>query len=93
MPITFTTNTLTDAAAGTQAEAFAASGIPNVGTFTTSIAVNDSLGASHVLTFTFTKTAANAWNYSIAIPAADVGAVGNPLSSRPAQWLLMVRVN
>jgi flagellar hook protein FlgE len=32
-----------------------------------------------VLTYTFTKTAANSWNYSIAIPAADVGAVGNPV--------------
>jgi flagellar hook protein FlgE len=77
--ITFTTNTLTDAAAGTQAEAFAASGTSTVGTFSTSVAVNDALGASHTLTYTFTKTAANAWNYSVSIPAADVGAVGNPV--------------
>jgi flagellar hook protein FlgE len=77
--ITFTTNTLTDAAAGTQAEAFVASGTSTVGTFSTSVAVNDALGASHTLTYTFTKTAANAWNYSISIPAADVGAVGNPV--------------
>jgi|SRR5579862_2725688 len=49
------------------------------GSFSTSVAVNDSLGGSHVLTYTFTKTAANAWNYSIAIPAADVGATGSPV--------------
>jgi len=77
--LTFTTNSLTDAAAGTQAEAFAASGSSTAGTYSTSIAVNDALGASHVLTFTFTKTAANAWNYSVSIPAADVGATGNPV--------------
>lgn len=45
----------------------------NVGdTFSTPITIYDSLGASHVLTFTFTKTAANTWGYSINIPAADV---------------------
>ena len=42
------------------------------GTFATPVTVFDSLGTSHVLTFTFTKTAANAWNYSVGIPAADV---------------------
>ncbi len=47
-------------------------------TFPATIAVYDSLGASHILTFTFTKTGSNAWNYSIAIPAADVGSTGNP---------------
>ena len=76
-PITFTTNTLTDAAA--ESETFVTSGTSTVGTFSTTVAVNDALGAAHVLTFTFTKTAANAWNYSITIPAADVGAVGNPV--------------
>src|SRR5581483_5577017 len=45
----------------------------NVGdTFSTPVTIYDSLGASHVLTFTFTKTAANTWGYSIGIPAADV---------------------
>ena len=45
----------------------------NVGdTFATPVTIFDSLGTSHVLTFTFTKTAANAWSYSIGIPAADV---------------------
>ena len=77
--VTFTTNTLTDAATGTESETFAASGTSANGTFRTSIAINDALGASHVVTFQFTKTAANAWNYSISIPAADVGATGNPV--------------
>ena len=45
----------------------------NVGdTFATPVTIFDSLGTSHVLTFTFTKTAANAWNYSVGIPAGDV---------------------
>lgn len=41
--------------------------------------MNDALGAPHVLTYSFTKTAANNWNYSISIPAADVGQVGAPV--------------
>src|SRR5260221_7104106 len=50
------------------------------GSFSTSAAVFDSLGGSHVLTYNFTKTAANSWSYNITIPAADVGAAGNPVS-------------
>jgi flagellar hook protein FlgE len=53
---------------------------PVAGTFSTSIAVFDSLGGSHVLTYNFTKTGANAWNYAITIPAADVGAAGAPVT-------------
>src|SRR6266700_3676067 len=45
-------------------------------TFTASSPIFDSLGAPHVLSFTFTKTGANAWNYAVTIPGADVGAVG-----------------
>lgn len=45
-------------------------------TFSTPVTIYDSLGASHVLTFTFTKTAANTWGYSIGIPSADVS--GSP---------------
>jgi flagellar hook protein FlgE len=78
-PITFSANTLTDAATSTQAETFAASNTSTAGTFSTTVSVNDALGAPHVLTYKFTKTAANAWNYSITIPAADVGATGNPV--------------
>jgi len=43
------------------------------------LTVYDSLGAGHPLTFTFTNTGAGAWNYSITIPAADVGQTGNPV--------------
>ena len=50
------------------------------GSFSTSAAVFDSLGGSHVLTYSFTKTAANSWAYSISVPAADVGATGNPVT-------------
>lgn len=42
-------------------------------TFTASTPVYDSLGAPHVLTFNFTKTAANTWGYNVTIPGADVG--------------------
>ena len=80
-PLTFTTNTLTDAATTTQLETFATSGTPiSGGNFSTSVAVFDSLGGSHVLSYNFTKTAANTWNYSITIPAADVGASGAPVT-------------
>jgi len=77
--ITFSTNTLTDAATGLEAETFTPSSTSTVGTFSTTVAINDALGAPHILTFTFTKTAANTWNYSITIPAADVGQTGNPV--------------
>jgi flagellar hook protein FlgE len=52
---------------------------PVGGTFDTALTVFDSLGAPHVLTYTFTNTAPGQWNYSISIPAADVGAVGAPV--------------
>jgi flagellar hook protein FlgE len=50
-----------------------------VGTvYSAPITIYDSLGASHVLMFTYTKTATNAWDYSISIPAADVGGAVDP---------------
>ena len=53
----------------------------NVGdTFSTPVTVYDSLGASHTLTFTYTNTGPETWSYNITIPAADVGATGNPVS-------------
>lgn len=55
------------------------SGTAVAGTFSTALTVYDSLGAAHVLTYDFTNTAAGKWNYSITIPAADVGAVGAPV--------------
>jgi len=43
------------------------------GTYSTPITVYDSLGASHTLTATFTKSAtANQWTYSISIPQSDL---------------------
>jgi flagellar hook protein FlgE len=48
-------------------------------TFSTPITVYDSLGASHVLTFTYTNTAPGAWTYAVTIPAADVGGTGAPV--------------
>jgi len=50
----------------------------DAGKFSDSLMVYDSLGNSHVLSFSFTKSAAGTWAYQITIPAADVGAVGAP---------------
>lgn len=44
---------------------------PVGGTYAVPIQVVDSLGGTHTLTVTFTKTATNTWGYSAAIPAAD----------------------
>jgi flagellar hook protein FlgE len=56
--------------------AAAVNGAPE-GTFSTTMNAIDSLGNSHALTMTFTKsTTANQWDYSITIPGADVGAAG-----------------
>ena len=48
-------------------------------TFSSPITVYDSLGTSHILTFTYTNTGAGTWNYSISIPASDLGGTGNPV--------------
>ena len=48
-------------------------------TFSTPMTVYDSLGDSHVLTFTYTNTGPGAWTYSATIPAADVGGTGAPV--------------
>ena len=40
--------------------------------YSTNVTVYDSLGASHNITFTFTKTGTNAWTYSASIPLADI---------------------
>src|SRR6202163_3013766 len=47
-------------------------------TYSTQATIYDSLGASHQITFTYTKTATNTWGYSITIPAADVNGVTDP---------------
>jgi flagellar hook protein FlgE len=46
------------------------------GSFSTSVTGYDSLGNSHVITYTFTPTGTpNQWNYSATIPAADATTV------------------
>ena len=52
------------------------------GTFSAPIQVVDSLGATHTLTVTFTKTGANAWKYAVTIPGEDLtgGTAGKPSS-------------
>ena len=51
-------------------------------TFSTPLQVVDSLGVTHVLTYTFTKTGSNAWTYDVSIPGDDLtgGTPGTPTS-------------
>ncbi|MEJ7606026.1 MAG: flagellar hook-basal body complex protein [Bryobacteraceae bacterium] len=51
------------------------------GTFSTPVEVVDSLGAKHVLTVQYTKTAANAWTADVYVNGAEVGTPGTPLVS------------
>lgn len=54
---------------------------PPPDSFRTSIEIFDSLGSSHVVSVSFVKTAtANAWDYSISIPDADMAAPVAPLT-------------
>ncbi len=50
------------------------------GTFSAPIQIVDSLGSTHTLTATFTKTASNTWSYSLTVPGADLtsGTAGTP---------------
>ncbi|HXW90259.1 MAG TPA: flagellar hook protein FlgE [Terriglobales bacterium] len=49
-----------------------------VGTvYSVPLTVYDSLGESHVLTFTYTNTGPGTWTYAITSPGATVGAAGN----------------
>jgi len=52
------------------------------GSFSTPLQVVDSLGVTHILTYTFTKTGSNAWKYDISIPGEDLtgGTPGTPTS-------------
>ncbi len=54
--------------------------------FSTPVSIYDSLGVSHFLTFTFAKTAANTWSYTLSIPTADLSPTivgGNPVPPNP----------
>ena len=42
------------------------------GTFSSPLSVVDSLGNSHALTVTYTKTSAGTWTYDVSIPSADL---------------------
>jgi len=57
-------------------------GNPTTGSFSAPIQVVDSLGTTHTLTVSFTKTAANAWSYNITIPGEYLssGKAGTPSS-------------
>ncbi len=48
--------------------------------YSTPVAVYDSQGNSHTVTFAFTKSGTNTWSYSATIPAADVTGAANPVS-------------
>ncbi|MEZ5284216.1 MAG: flagellar hook protein FlgE [Vicinamibacterales bacterium] len=49
-------------------------------TFTAAVQIYDSLGEQHVVTISYTKTGAGAWNYSMSVPGEDVtgGTPGTP---------------
>jgi flagellar hook protein FlgE len=49
-------------------------------TYSTQATIYDSLGGSHAITFTYTKTATNTWNYNVTIPAADINGATAPVS-------------
>ena len=51
------------------------------GSFQSPMAVYDSLGSSHQLTVTYTKTAPNTWSYDVTVPSADIqGGTGTTTS-------------
>ena len=52
------------------------------GTFSAPMQVVDSLGSTHDLTITFTKTGINAWSYGVTVPGSDLtgGTAGTPSS-------------
>jgi flagellar hook protein FlgE len=51
-------------------------------TFTSSVQIYDTLGSPHVMTTTYTKTAADTWTYQITVPGAEVNPV--PAGGVPA---------
>jgi flagellar hook protein FlgE len=48
--------------------------------WSTNVQVYDSLGQSHILTFTFTNQGSGSWKYAITIPGADVGSTSPSVS-------------
>jgi flagellar hook protein FlgE len=64
-------------------------------TFSTPIQVVDSLGTTHVLTVSFTKSDANKWDYAVTIPGDDVtgGTAGTPFPIPNASGTLTFDAN
>ncbi len=59
----------------------AATAGPPPDTFSTSVEVIDSLGQSHTVTFSFTKSATvNQWSYSVTVPNADLTSPYTPVT-------------
>ncbi|WP_031497918.1 flagellar hook protein FlgE [Bryobacter aggregatus] len=59
----------------------AATAGPPADSFKTSIEVFDSLGSSHIISVSFTKSAtANSWDYSLSVPDADVSSPVTPVT-------------
>ncbi len=50
-------------------------------TFPTTIPVYDSLGQTHTLSVTYSKTGTNSWSYSVDVPTADTGAATTQVAS------------
>jgi flagellar hook protein FlgE len=50
-------------------------------TYSTPVTIYDSLGATHILTFTFTNTGPNAWKYSLAVPPGDTSLPGGVVTT------------
>ncbi len=71
-----------DASASTQT--FAISNPTGTSQFSTGITVYDSLGTAHDLTIYFTKTASNAWQYSVVAPSSSVTVDASALSGTNA---------
>jgi len=51
-------------------------------TFSTPITVYDSLGTSHVMSFNFQKTGANAWSYNLSMATSDLTGQANWVASQ-----------
>lgn len=49
-------------------------------TYSAPVTIYDALGASHQLTYTFTKAAANSWNYTVTAPQADITGATGPVT-------------
>ena len=49
-------------------------------TYSTQATIYDSLGGSHNITFTYTKSATNTWTYAATIPAADITGAAAPVN-------------